>query len=104
MSDRYEEEARRLCNSHGLPYICGGSCPDGCPVCDIASAIRAAVERERERGRLAWLRANAYYTGRWACRRSVDGRGWRLHETSKDDAYDTPWEAIDAARATQGGE
>jgi len=44
---------------------------------------------------LDWLEQNATGYGRgWICRPSTTGRGWRLHETSDEDAKSTPREAI----------
>ena len=36
------------------------------------------------------------FTGKVACRWSTTGRGWRLHESSREDAVDSVRAAIDA--------
>lgn len=38
---------------------------------------------------------NAAYTGKVICRASTTGRGWRLHETSKDDAVPSVYFVIE---------
>ena len=54
--------------------------------------------------RLDWLEEQnkrAEYTGRCICRRSLNGRGWRLHETSRDGAFDSVRYAIDRAMSSE---
>ena len=36
------------------------------------------------------------YTGKAVLRMSANGRGWRLHETSREDGQDSVRQAIDA--------
>lgn len=54
-------------------------------------------ELSADRHRVDYLEVlNGSYTGRVLLRMSSNGRGFRLHETSRDGAYKTTREAIDA--------
>jgi len=53
-----------------------------------------------DQGRIDWLEAQLQenrYTGKVVYRESTTGRGWRLHETSGNDASNSVREAIDKA-------
>ncbi len=50
---------------------------------------------------LEGLNSRKLYTGKCVLRMSIMSRGWRLHETSKDDASDTVREAIERFKATE---
>jgi hypothetical protein len=56
---------------------------------------------------LDWLdkQSGKEYTGKVVFRWSTTGRGWRLHETSRDGAHTSVREAIRSAiAASEGGE
>lgn len=53
-----------------------------------------------DKERIDWLEKqndNSRYTGRCVFRWSLTGRGWRLHETTRE-GYTSVREAIDAAK------
>lgn len=57
---------------------------------------------EEDKGLLDWLDLHGEgYGNGWICRLSEDGRGWRLHETSRDGAFKTVREAIRDAKERQ---
>jgi len=47
--------------------------------------------------RFDFLEKNTGYTLRWVARKSIYGRGYRLHNTSSKPNYPTAREAVDAA-------
>ncbi len=64
--------------------------------------ILQAINRElsADRHRIEYLETiKGTYTGKTILRMSSDGRGFRLHETSREGAKDTVREAIDAHMA-----
>ena len=86
-------DAKRV---HGLNII--GGC-----LAEVVAALDALVAEVREEDgadtkRLDFIQASSWGYGRgWVFRLSVNGRGMRLHETSRDDASPGVREAIDAA-------
>ena len=56
------------------------------------------LRMKTDKDRLDWLQKNlGDYTGKVICRASTTGRGWRLHETCHETAFNDVREAIDDA-------
>lgn len=48
------------------------------------------------------LNTQKHYTGKCILRMSITGRGWRLHETSKNGSSNTVREAIEKFKISKG--
>lgn len=69
-----------------------------CGDCEIEYTMikSSELEESKDKKRLDFLQNNlGSYTGKVICRMSTSGRGWRLHETSLEDAVDSVRKAID---------
>lgn len=65
----------------------------------LAEALERIKELEEDKERLNKLqRMMKHYGYGWILRNSTTGRGMRLHETSREDAYTTVRQAIDAVK------
>ena len=65
---------------------------------------RRIAELEKDKERLDWLDLHGEgYGNGWICRLSEHGRGWRLHESSRDETFQTVRDAIDAAKGERDG-
>ena len=69
---------------------------------DAAKIVERLLATSEDAQRVDFLEAElvkARHTGKCAFRVSEHGRGWRLHETSREGAKDTVREALDDARS-----
>jgi hypothetical protein len=64
----------------------------------LGEAVDKVTVVLRDAERLNWLNSKG---ANWICRDSTTGRGWRLHQTSREDVSATVRDAIDNAMETR---